>query len=98
MHSLAPSRQRMLRHCWPWGHHKNVAGAYLTTDGNAVHFPSKSDHFPDRQTNVVSLFESMGAYNAVQQSDVHSYWEFNYLGHQLDPPPVRAALYGRVSR
>ena len=62
------------------GNHKNVAGAYLTTDGNAVHFPSKSDHFPDRQTNVVSLFESMGAYNAVQQSDVHSYWEFNYLG------------------
>ena len=62
------------------GQHKNVAGAYLTTDGNSVHFPSKSDHFPDRQTNVVSLFESMGAYNAVQQSDVHSYWEFNYLG------------------
>jgi hypothetical protein len=22
----------------------------------------------------------MGAYNAMQQSDVHSYWEFNYLG------------------
>jgi hypothetical protein len=22
----------------------------------------------------------MGAYNAFQQSDVHSYWEFNYLG------------------
>jgi hypothetical protein len=62
------------------GQHKNVAGAYLTTDGNSVRFPSKSDHFPDRQTNVVSLFESMGAYNAVQQSDVHSYWEFNYLG------------------
>ena len=62
------------------GHHQNVAGALFTTDGNAVHFPSKSDHFPDRQTNVVSIYESMGAYNAVQQSDVHSYWEFNYLG------------------
>ncbi len=62
------------------GHHQNVAGALFTTDGNAVHFPSKSDHFPDRQTNVVSIFESMGAYNALQQSDVHSYWEFNYLG------------------
>jgi hypothetical protein len=62
------------------GQHNNVAGAFLTTDGNRVHFPSKSDHFPDRQTNVVSLFESMGAYNALQQSDVHSYWEFNYLG------------------
>jgi hypothetical protein len=62
------------------GQHQNVAGALFTTDGNAVHFPSKSDHFPDRQTNVVSIFESMGAYNAMQQSDVHSYWEFNYLG------------------
>ncbi len=62
------------------GDHHNVAGALFTTDGKNVHFPSKSDHFPDRQTNVVSLFESMGAYNAMQQSDVHSYWEFNYLG------------------
>src|ERR1700681_831493 len=62
------------------GHHQNVAGALFTTDGNPVHFPSKSDHFPDRQTNVVSIYESMGAYKALQQSDVHSYWEFNYLG------------------
>jgi hypothetical protein len=65
---------------WEMGHHHNVAGAFLTTDGNPVHFPRKSDHFPDMVTNVVSLFESMGAYNALQQSDVHSYWEFNYLG------------------
>src|SRR5947209_590576 len=56
------------------GHHQNVAGAIFTTDGNAVHFPSKSDHFPDIQTNVVPIQESMGAYNAVQQSDTHSYW------------------------
>jgi hypothetical protein len=62
------------------GHHNNVAGAYFTTDGNAVHFPSKSDRFPDIQTNVVPINESMGAYNALQQSDVHSYWEFNYQG------------------
>jgi len=62
------------------GHHNNVAGAFFTTDGNAPHFPSKSDHFPDIQTNVVSINESMGAYNALQQSDVHSYWEFNYQG------------------
>jgi hypothetical protein len=65
---------------WEMGHHHNVPGALLTTDGEPVHFPSKADHFPDRQTNVVSLFESMGAYNAMQQSDVHSYWEFNYQG------------------
>lgn len=62
------------------GRYNNVAGAFFTTDGNAPHFPSKSDHFPDVQTNVVSLYESMGAYNALQQSDVHSYWEFNYQG------------------
>jgi hypothetical protein len=56
------------------GQHHNVAGAIFTTDGNAVHFPNKSDHFPDIQTNVVSIQESMGAYNALQQSDTHSYW------------------------
>lgn len=62
------------------GRHQNAPGALFTTDGNPVHFPSKFDHFPDQQTNVVSIYESMGAYNAMQQSDVHSYWEFNYLG------------------
>jgi len=58
----------------------NVPGNIFTTDGKAVHFPDASDHFPDVQTNVVPLQESLGAYNAMQQSDVHSYWEFNYLG------------------
>ena len=58
----------------------NVPGAIFTVDGDPVHFPSAFDHFPDVQTNVVSIHESMGAYNAMQQSDVHSYWEFNYLG------------------
>ena len=58
----------------------NVAGNVFTIDGRPPHFPSVSDHFPDVQTNVVPLQESMGAYNAFQQSDVHSYWEFNYLG------------------
>ena len=58
----------------------NVPGNIFTTDGLAVHFPIASDHFPDVQTNVVPLQESMGAYNAMQQSDVHAYWEFNYLG------------------
>ena len=54
-----------------------VAGATFTTDGNAPHFPSAADHFPDQQTNVVSVYLSMGAYNSLQQSDAHSYWEFN---------------------
>src|ERR1041385_5928643 len=62
------------------GSHHNVKGAIFTVDGNDVHFPSKSDHFPDKQTNVVPIYESMGAYNSYQQSDVHAYWEFNYLG------------------
>jgi hypothetical protein len=58
----------------------NVPGHTFTVDGQAPHLPSASDHFPDIQTNVVPINESMGAYNAYQQSDVHSYWEFNYLG------------------
>jgi hypothetical protein len=49
-------------------------------DGRAAHFPRASDHFPDAQTNVVPLHVSMGAYNVMQQSDIHSYWEFNYQG------------------
>src|SRR6201993_4645929 len=63
------------------GHGNNATpGNIFTVDGEPPHFPSASDHFPDKQTNVVPLHESMGAYNAMQQSDVHSYWEFNYLG------------------
>jgi hypothetical protein len=58
----------------------NVPGHIFTSDGKAPHFPSTSDHFPNRQTNVVPLHVSMGTYNAMQQSDAHSYWEFNYLG------------------
>jgi hypothetical protein len=58
----------------------NDPGNIFTVDGQAPHFPNASDHFPDQQTNVVPIHESMGAYNAMQQSDVHSYWEFNYLG------------------
>ena len=56
------------------------AGNIFTIDGNIPHPPNASDHFPDKQTNVVPINESMGAYNAYQQSDAHSYWEFNYLG------------------
>ena len=62
------------------GSGNNVPGNIFTVDGRAPHFPSASDHFPDVQTNVVPLHVSMGAYNAMQQSDAHSYWEFNYQG------------------
>ena len=58
----------------------NVAGNVFTIDGGAPRLPSASDHFPDRQTNVVPLYLSMGAFNCLQQSDCHAYWEFNYLG------------------
>src|SRR5882724_3371074 len=59
------------------GGHQNVPGKIFTWDGEEVHFPSAKDHFPGKQTNVVPLFLSMGAYNCLQQSDCHSYWEFN---------------------
>jgi hypothetical protein len=62
------------------GKGNNVAGATFTTDGMAAHFPSASDHFPDVQSNTVPLYVSMGAYNCLQQSDCHAYWEFNYQG------------------
>src|SRR5258705_4275994 len=58
----------------------NVPGNTFTMDGQAVRLPSVTDHFPDVQTNVVPLQVSMGAYNAMQQADVHAYWEFNYQG------------------
>jgi hypothetical protein len=79
----------------------NVAGNIFTVDGQAPHFPSASDHFPDKQTNVVPINESMGAYNAFQQSDVHSYWEFNYLGtnwiHPLYELPFTGGFPGRTA-
>jgi hypothetical protein len=58
----------------------NVPGHLFTGDGRAPHFPSASDKFPNRQSNVVPIHVSMGTYNAMQQADAHSYWEFNYLG------------------
>ena len=59
------------------GEHRNVPGKLFTMDGKDVHFPSARDQFPSKQTNVVPVFVSMGAYNCLQQSDCHSYWEFN---------------------
>src|SRR6185369_4506592 len=60
-------------------------GQFFTTDGNAVRFPSEDDHFPDRQSNLVPIQLSMGAYNSLQQSDAHSYWEFNYQTNWIHP-------------
>src|SRR5215472_14408982 len=55
----------------------NVPTHVFTRDGNPPRLPSASDHFPDVQSNVVPIMLSMGAYNCLQQSDCHSYWEFN---------------------
>jgi hypothetical protein len=67
------------------GSHHNVPSKLFTLDGNAVHFPSRTDHFPDVQSNVVPIFLSMGAYNALQQSDAHAYWEFNEYTNWVFP-------------
>lgn len=67
------------------GSGQNVPGHTFTMDGRAVHLPSSSDHFPDRQTNVVPIQLSMGAYNCLQQTDCHAYWEFNYTTNWIHP-------------
>jgi hypothetical protein len=63
----------------------NVPGQIFTMDGKVVHFPSESDVFPAIQTNVVPIQLSLGAYNAMQQMDAHSYWEFNYETNWVHP-------------
>jgi hypothetical protein len=67
------------------GSGNNVPGHFFTVDGHPPRFPSPSDHFPDKVGNTVPLFLSMGAYNALQQSDAHAYWEFNYTTNWIHP-------------
>jgi hypothetical protein len=67
------------------GDQHNTPGHIFTVDGKAVHVPSHTDHFPDRQTNVVPIQLSMGAWNTLQQSDGHAYWEFNYTTNWIHP-------------
>jgi hypothetical protein len=67
------------------GMHHNVPGEIFTVDGNVVHFPNSTDHFPDRQANIVPIQLSMGAWNTLQQSDGHAYWEFNYTTNWIHP-------------
>ena len=67
------------------GKHHNVTGKLFTMDGNDVRLPSAKDHFPDQQSNLVPLSLSMGAYNCLQQSDCHSYWEFNEYTNWVFP-------------
>jgi len=67
------------------GEHNNVPGKFFTTDGKEARIPNVHDHFPDKQTNLVGLALSMGAYNCTQQSDCHSYWEFNEYTNWIFP-------------
>jgi hypothetical protein len=67
------------------GSHNNVPGAFFTVDGAGPRPPSPSDHFPDKVSNLVPIQLSMGAYNALQQSDSHAYWEFNYTTNWIHP-------------
>ena len=67
------------------GSGRNRPGNTFTMDGQPVYLPSASDRFPDRQTNVVPIQLSMGAYNCLQQTDCHAYWEFNYTTNWIHP-------------
>jgi hypothetical protein len=71
------------------GDGNNVPGNHVPTlftiDGKRPHSPSAHDRFPDVQTNLVPIQLSMGAYNCLQQSDCHSYWEFNYQTNWIHP-------------
>jgi hypothetical protein len=67
------------------GTKNNVPGNVFTVDGKFPHLPGASDHFPNTQSNLVPIQLSMGAYNCMQQSDCHSYWEFNYETNWIHP-------------
>jgi hypothetical protein len=59
------------------GKGNNVPGNIFTVDGNAPRFPTAGDRFPDIGKNTIAHPVSMGAWNSLQQSDAHAYWEFN---------------------
>jgi hypothetical protein len=67
------------------GAHNDVFPNTFTTDGMSPHPPMASDEFPSKQTNLVPLQLSMGAWNTLQQSDGHAYWEFNYTTNWIHP-------------
>ena len=54
-----------------------VQGNFATVDGLEFRPISPNDVFPDIQSNVIPIPVSLGSFNGLQQSDVHSYWEFN---------------------
>ncbi len=54
-----------------------ITGNFATNDGNDFRDFSPNDVFPDIQSNIIPIPVSLGTFNALQQSDVHAYWEFN---------------------
>lgn len=68
------------------GSGNNRPGATFTLDGKAPRLPNGNDVFPGKQSNLLPLQLSMGAYNCTQQSDCHSYWEFNEYTDWTPPP------------
>jgi hypothetical protein len=67
------------------GSGNDIPGNTFTVDGHEVRLPSASDQFPTKQANVVPIQLTLGAYNSLQQSDAHSYWEFNYTTDWIAP-------------
>jgi hypothetical protein len=67
------------------GSNNATVGNFFTVDGKEPHAPQPSDKFPQRVSNLVPIQLSMGAYNALQQSDAHNYWEFNYTTNWIHP-------------
>lgn len=59
------------------GSGNNTPGNFFTVDGNVPRFPSANDVWPDNVNNTVPFPVSIGAFNSLQQSDIHAYWEFN---------------------
>src|SRR6267154_2993633 len=57
--TILPSDAALLKHM---GTGNNVPGNTFTVDGKKTHLPSAADRFPDLQTNVVSIYLSMGVY------------------------------------
>jgi hypothetical protein len=66
----------------------NVPGNIFTVDGRAPHFPSESDHFPDKQTNVVPIHESNGGLQRHAASRHPLLLGVQLSGYELDPPAL----------
>jgi hypothetical protein len=56
----------------------NLPGSIFAADGKAVRLPSPEDDIANHDIgNTVGFPVSIGAFNTLQQSDGHAYWEFN---------------------